>query len=209
MNEKIALAVVYVLGWLIMYVTELFKGYKEPFIRSHYVTIGVIRVVGIVMGFFFLFFLPFVPQARIIGVFGAAAIAIGIAFIGFAAYVMIRFFLEWRKELIALGESRHLFRTGLYGMSRHPTYIAGFFLLWGWCLAWRAVYGLLAMPIILVAFLIEILIEERTLDRKFGEEHARYRQEVPMLLPLPLSLIVIAALAMLVVSILSGWVQVM
>jgi protein-S-isoprenylcysteine O-methyltransferase Ste14 len=208
MNEKIILIGIYLLGWLIIYLTELLKAYREPFIRSHYVTVGVIRFSGIIMGFFLLFFLAFLAQPRIGGVFSIVSIAMGIALIGIAIYYLARFFIEWGKDLKALAESRYLFATGLYGKSRHPTYIAGLFLLWGWYFAWRAVYGLLSMPIILIAFLIEIFIEEKTLNRRFGEEHARYRQRVPVLLPFPLSVILIVVMGIVVISIIFRWIQI-
>lgn len=209
MSERIILLVICLLGWLIIYLTELLKAYRESFIRSHYVAIGAIRGLGIFMGFFLLFVLAFVPQARIGGKFGIVSIAIGIALIAIAAYMMTRFFLEWRKDLAALSESRYLFTTGLYGKSRHPTYVSGIFLLWGWYSAWRAVYGLLSMPIILIAFFVEIFIEEKTLSRKFGDEHTAYRRRIPMLLPLPLFVTFIVVLGIIVISIIFGWVQTM
>lgn len=208
MSIKIILIAIYLLGWLIIYITELLKTYRESFIRSHYVAVGAIRTFGILMAYPLLFLLAFVPQARLGGAFGIVSIAIGIALIGIAIYILTRFFLEWRNDLTALAESRYLFATGLYGKSRHPTYVASFFLLWGWYFAWRAVYGLLSMPIILIAFLIEIFIEEKTMSRKFDNEHAKYRQRVPLLLPLPLSLAMIVVLGIVVISIIFGWVQI-
>jgi len=206
MSKKIILIAIYLLGWLIIYLTELLKTYREPFVRSHRIAVGTIRTLGIIIGYFLLFLLAFIPQPRIGGAFDIVSIAIGIALIGIAIYILARFFLEWRKDLIALAESRYLFATGLYGKSRHPTYIASFFLLWGWYFAWRAVHGLLSMPIILIAFLIEIFIEEKTLSRKFGDEHTRYRRRVPLLLPLPLSVAMIVVLGIVVISIIFGWV---
>jgi hypothetical protein len=64
------------------------------------------------------------------------------------------------------------------------------------------------MPIILIAFLIEIFIEEKTLNRRFGEEHARYRQRVPVLLPFPLSVILIVVMGIVVISIIFRWIQI-
>lgn len=193
---------------MIIYLTELLKTHRESFIRSHSVAVGLIRVLGILMAYPLLFLLAFVPQAKIGGAFCIVSIAFGIVLIGIAIYILARFFLEWRKDLTALAESRYLFATGLYGKSRHPTYIASFFLLWGWYFAWRAVYGLLSMPIILIAFLIEVFIEEKTLSRKFGDEHARYRRRVPLLLPLPLLVVMIVVLGIVVISIIFRWVQI-
>lgn len=212
MSEKIILVAICLLGWLILYLTELLKAYREPFVKSHYVALGSIRALGILMGPFLPFLLPFVPQPKIGEVSGIASLAIGITLIGIAIYILARFFLEWRRKAKGLGESlaesRYLVTTGLYGKVRHPTYMACLFLLWGWYFAWRSVYGLLSMPIIFIAYLVEILIEEKTLSRRFGDEHARYRQSVPMLLPLPLLVVFIVLLGVVVSSIIFGWIPI-
>ncbi|PIQ92302.1 MAG: hypothetical protein COV69_03090 [Parcubacteria group bacterium CG11_big_fil_rev_8_21_14_0_20_39_14] len=212
MSMKIILVAICLVGWLIVYFTELLKAYREPFIRSHYVAVGVIRTLGMIMGTVSLFLLPFVPQPKIGGISGIASLAIGITLIGIAIYILTRFFLEWRRKAEGLGESlaesKYLVTTGLYEKVRHPIYMASLFLLWGWYFAWRAVYGLLSMPIILIAFLIEIFIEEKCLSRKFGDEHTRYKRRVPMLLPLPLLVTLIVVLGIVVISIIFGWVQI-
>jgi protein-S-isoprenylcysteine O-methyltransferase Ste14 len=45
---------------------------------------------------------------------------------------------------------------------------------------WRGLIGLL---LLVVAFLRKMVIEERFMQSEFGETYARYRNEVPALIP--------------------------
>jgi len=97
--------------------------------------LGIIRFLGVFMGFFLLFVFPSIAQPRIGGAFGIGSIAIGIVLVSIGIYICARFFIEWRKKLSALAESSYLFATGVYAKSRHPTYLGGLLLLWGWYFA--------------------------------------------------------------------------
>jgi hypothetical protein len=87
---------------------------------------------------------------------------------------------------------------------RNPIYTACFFTILGWYFIWRAVHGLLFMPIILAVILIGTFIEENYLSKTFGDEHREYKQRVPMLFPLPLLVVLIMVLAIVMISIIFG-----
>jgi protein-S-isoprenylcysteine O-methyltransferase len=77
-----------------------------------------------------------------------------------------------------------LITSGVYRISRHPSYI-------GWFLFTIGSQILLCNPICLIAFTLEswkffyerIKYEEITLVKLFGEEFERYRQKTPILIP--------------------------
>lgn len=74
-------------------------------------------------------------------------------------------------------------RSGPYALVRHPIYTGVLLALAGTALSidkWRALIGLL---IIAAGFLRKIVIEERFMAAEFGEAYARYRDEVPALIP--------------------------
>jgi protein-S-isoprenylcysteine O-methyltransferase Ste14 len=171
------------------YVTELLKIYKEPTVSSHHVAVGRTRFLGIILCSIAPLLLAFVAQPRIKGMLGIASTAIGIALMGIGIYLwIIILWLQAQDIMPALGdyhqtESSHLITTGIYAKVRNPIYTACFFTILGWYLIWRAVHGLLLMPVILIVILIGIFIEERYLTKKFSDEHKEYKRRVPMLFP--------------------------
>ncbi|RMF75920.1 MAG: DUF1295 domain-containing protein [Acidobacteria bacterium] len=68
--------------------------------------------------------------------------------------------------------------SGIYGIVRHPIYLAE--VLWpaGWSLVWGSVWGLALTPAWWLAFLLHALVEEQQLERVLGDEYRRYRARV-------------------------------
>ena len=87
----------------------------------------------------------------------------------------------WKLEL-APG---YLLARGPYRYTRNPMYV-GAFLIW---LGWTIFYGSAAVLVaflVLSAIILFVLVplEERALERRFGEEYRRYKGEVPRWIPL-------------------------
>jgi alpha-beta hydrolase superfamily lysophospholipase/protein-S-isoprenylcysteine O-methyltransferase Ste14 len=77
-------------------------------------------------------------------------------------------------------------RSGILGRTRHPWYLGA--LLFIWAVSRDIDTAALVTNLILTAYLlIGTLLEERKLAAEFGEQYRRYQQEVPMLIPLPLT----------------------
>ena len=76
-----------------------------------------------------------------------------------------------------------LFKKGLHGFVRHPLYLGTFLLIWGLFLIFPYGSVLVTNVIITLYTILGIGYEEKKLLLVFGEKYARYKQEVPMLLP--------------------------
>lgn len=213
MSKETLLALIYFAGWLVCYTTELLKIYREPLVESHRLAVGRARFLSIIVICIPPLLLPFIAQPRMAGAFSPASIAIGIVLMGIAIYIWTMYFLGYRRIMEAIGgfhqtESKYLITTGLYGKVRHPIYTGCFFTALGWYFLWRALHGLLFMPVILANILIQIFLEEKYLSKEFGDEYARYRQKVPMLFPSYLVAVLAIVAAILAISIIFGWMRI-
>jgi protein-S-isoprenylcysteine O-methyltransferase Ste14 len=88
----------------------------------------------------------------------------------------------WSGHLVIRADHR-LIRSGPYAAVRHPIYAGLVLGMLGTAIAvgeWR---GLLAVLLLVVAYLRKIRKEERWLLRDLGEEYARYRREVRAIIP--------------------------
>lgn len=82
-------------------------------------------------------------------------------------------------------ETGQLVKTGPYRYSRNPQVVG-----WGLALLGTAIAGRSAKALVLVGFFFLIhrlyfSMEERHLERTFGEEYRRYRNAAPRFLGLP------------------------
>lgn len=120
----------------------------------------------------------------------AAAAAAG-ALVALAGLTLVIWTLSsWRELFVghAVLEGQQLVTGGAYGLVRHPVYL-GALLIWGGlslCFLSApatAITGIYVTP----AYLLYIRSEEKMMLASFGDQYRRYRQEVPMLIPLPRS----------------------
>ena len=82
-------------------------------------------------------------------------------------------------------QGHELIRTGPYRLARHPIYSGLLLAILGTAVAigeWRS---LIAFALITGSLLIKLRTEERFMDETFGDEYARYRRDVPALIPRP------------------------
>lgn len=112
---------------------------------------------------------------------GAALVAAGI---GFAIWARVQLAGNW-SGTVTVKQDHTLTRDGPYRFVRHPIYTGILTGLLGSAIAageWRALLGL---ALITLSFLRKIAIEEQFMTAQFGEAYARYRAEVPALIPWP------------------------
>lgn len=86
-------------------------------------------------------------------------------------------------ELLAGHREQRLVTTGIRAHVRHPVYLAHLCEMLAWSLGTGLVvcYGLTAFAAITGAVMIRM--EDEELERRFGEEYARYKERVPSVLP--------------------------
>ena len=108
-----------------------------------------------------------------------ALVALGL---GFAVWARVWLGRNW-SSMVTVKQGHELIRNGPYALVRHPIYTGLSLALIGSALMlgnWRALIGLV---LIVGSFLRKLRIEERFMAAEFGEAYARYRAQVPALIP--------------------------
>lgn len=81
-----------------------------------------------------------------------------------------------KKERLAMG--------GIYAFMRHPQYTGIFVVLFGeGVVHWPTIFSLIAIPIIVIAYVFLSRKEERQMIVEFGDEYLEYQRRVPMFFP--------------------------
>jgi protein-S-isoprenylcysteine O-methyltransferase Ste14 len=110
---------------------------------------------------------------------GAALVALGLAF---AVWARVHLAGNW-SGTVTLKQDHSLTRSGPYRMVRHPIYTGILLAVLGNAIVVAEWRGFVALALITAAFLRKIGIEEGFLTAQFGAAYARYRAEVPALIP--------------------------
>jgi protein-S-isoprenylcysteine O-methyltransferase Ste14 len=88
-----------------------------------------------------------------------------------------------RNELAPERFEQRLVTTGLHARVRHPIYGAHFLMLLGWTVGSGLLVCYAMVGFSLVAGTIMITLEERELERRFGDQWREYKRRVPAFLP--------------------------
>jgi protein-S-isoprenylcysteine O-methyltransferase Ste14 len=80
-------------------------------------------------------------------------------------------------------QDHELIRSGPYRIVRHPIYSGLLLAILGTAISLGQWRGLIALAFFGSAFLLRVRIEERVMAETFGSEYARYRSQVPALIP--------------------------
>lgn len=122
---------------------------------------------------------PFLPETLTWLWTGVTLTAAGLGFSMLARAWLGR---NW-SSMVTLKQDHELIRNGPYALVRHPIYTGLLLALLGTAITigkWRALVGL----VLLVAAVVrKLTIEERLMAEQFGDAYARYRSEVPALIP--------------------------
>ena len=88
-----------------------------------------------------------------------------------------------RNELAPDRFEQRLVTRGLHGRIRHPIYLAHFLMLTGWTVGSGLLVCYAMLGFALAAGTIMITLEERELERRFGDPWREYKRRVPAFLP--------------------------
>jgi protein-S-isoprenylcysteine O-methyltransferase Ste14 len=121
--------------------------------------------------------LPY-PQGRFL--IGVLLVAAGL---GYTFWARVHLGANW-SGTVTQKEHHELIRTGPYAYVRHPIYTGLLIALVGSAVVRGEPRALLGLAIIAYALVRKLRIEERFMHELFPREYARYRAEVPALVPL-------------------------
>jgi len=122
---------------------------------------------------------PIYSPSPIVGWAALPAVAFGL---GWTWWARIHLGSLW-SSLVTLKVDHRVVRTGPYRITRHPIYSGILFALLATAFvrdSWPAIAGWL---LVLSGFIIKLRQEERLLSSALGSEYAKYRSEVPALVP--------------------------
>lgn len=111
---------------------------------------------------------------------GIILIVFGIAFRQYCSYTMGRLYVA----SLQIQDKQNLIKTGPFAILRHPCY-SGFMLsLWGLGLSFlNWIFLIMIIVFSLIVFLIQIRIEEKELEKFFGNEYVEYKKHTKKLIP--------------------------
>ena len=89
------------------------------------------------------------------------------------------------KALYDAQQQHRLATSGIYSYVRHPQYDGFIAVMFGFLLQWPTLLTLVMFPVLVVMYVRLARIEEREALSEFGDEYARYMQEVPGFIPRP------------------------
>ncbi len=89
----------------------------------------------------------------------------------------------WRRIHQARREDS-LMSDGIYAYIRHPQYTGLFLIVFGEGIVhWPTILSVIAFPVIVIAYTLLALREEKQMLSKFGNDYRQYQQRVPMFIP--------------------------
>ncbi len=121
----------------------------------------------------------FLPDTRLWPVIGIILTYAGIFLAIWARAILGK---NW-SSAVTIKQDHRLIRTGPYSMMRHPIYSGILLAIVGTAVVKGEVKGLLAVPALLIAFLIKFRKEEHFMVEQFGREYEEYRQHTKALIP--------------------------
>jgi len=122
---------------------------------------------------------PILPHNTWIGWLGAALVAGGLCFTGWARIHLGRY---W-SGIVALKAEHALIRSGPYALVRHPIYTGLLLALAGTLLARGTLGALLGFSLLVLGVLLKIRQEEQLLVGHFGAAYRDYQALVPAVVP--------------------------
>ncbi|MBX3491370.1 MAG: isoprenylcysteine carboxylmethyltransferase family protein [Parvibaculum sp.] len=119
------------------------------------------------------------PLWNMAGGIPADLLGVALVFAGgaFALYSQVHMGRSWRIGA-AEGELGYIVRTGPFAFSRNPVFVGQVLLFVGMFLVLPSFIALALVSMLIVAVYLQVCIEERVLDREFGDEYRNYCRKV-------------------------------
>ena len=118
--------------------------------------------------------LPLCPQPRF--EIAGLHVLLGAGVLGLAGVLLLPAMrVGWSTGPV---ESEELRTTGVYGLVRHPGYLANVLLGLGWSILFQSTIGVVLTVFWWLAFYLHTLIEEKSLLATYGSAYASYKNRV-------------------------------
>jgi len=101
----------------------------------------------------------------------------GVFLMGYTLYAEVLRENEWLSRTVEVSENQTVIQTGLYGMVRHPMYLATLLMFLPIPLILGSLWGLLPFALYPVILIIRIMNEEKVLTEKLAG-YAEYKNKV-------------------------------
>ncbi len=101
---------------------------------------------------------------------------------GFIGGGFILISMAWRV-LYAAQQQQSLATTGPYAYVRHPQYVGFVLVMFGFLVQWPTLLTLAMFPVLVGMYVHLARREERDALAEFGEEYAKYKENVPAFMP--------------------------
>ena len=121
----------------------------------------------------------FLPRLWAFYWLGVALVVVGM---GFACWARVHIGRNW-SAVVTVKQDHEMVRSGPYAIVRHPIYSGLLLALLGTAVARGDWQGLLAIPLVLLAFLRKIRLEEKWMAEQFPRDYPQYRATVAALIP--------------------------
>jgi protein-S-isoprenylcysteine O-methyltransferase Ste14 len=160
--------------------TESF-GARALYLAPLFAAVALMLSRRLPFAWLYLHFLPTSATIQGLSIQGFGIILV-VAGLGFAVWARLHLGRNWSSQ-ITLKQDHELIRSGPYGVVRHPIYSGLLVAVLGTAITigeWR---GLVALACVLLGVLRKLGVEERWLSELFPDAYARYRREVPALVP--------------------------
>ncbi len=155
---------------------------REPFL-SRLLYLVILGVAISLITFDPLIFGPLLwrvfPEGTLVDAIGFAILLAGL---GFAIWARLHLGRYWSAR-ITLAEDHRLIQAGPYRLVRNPIYLGGLVAVLGTAIVEGELRGVLAIVLVLIAFLLKIRLEERWLCERFGPKYIEYQKKVKALIP--------------------------
>ncbi len=119
------------------------------------------------------------PRIAAIDLIGVVLLILGLAFAVWARLHLGRY---WSAR-ISLAEDHQLIQTGPYRLVRNPIYLGALVAGVGTAIVIGELRGMLAIVLMLIAFIRKIRLEERWLAQRFGPAYMEYCKRTRALIP--------------------------
>lgn len=86
-------------------------------------------------------------------------------------------------KLIHASKGEELVTQGVYSSIRHPQYSGLFLITIGFLIQWPSISTIIMWPVLMFAYYKLAKREEKDVEKKFGNEYIKYKNQVPAFIP--------------------------